>query len=403
MDRGALRKVLGVAATGAGEPVLVRARDAAQFQREFATAVAGEGNVFLGDPAWGDGELARAKAIMAQADAPKHDRGWLMIPTGGTSGGLKFARHDGYSIAAAVRGFAQHFGIERVNALGVLPLYHVSGLMAWMRSVMTGGAYHAWDWKQLEAGAWPALDEGAWVTSLVPTQLERLLRQPAAVERLRAFRVVLLGGAAPWPELLNRAAEARVPLALSYGMTETAAMVTAVRPEEFLAGDRSAGRALPHARLWRDADGVVQVSGSSLFRGYFPDWRHERTYFATADLGDVDAAGRWTLLGRRDAAIISGGEKVHPALVEDALRAATGAPELAVVGLPDAEWGERVVCVFPAAAPFDVARAQAAAGGLAPAARPKAFLALGEWPRNEAGKLNRARLRDLAARVVSGR
>ncbi len=401
MERRELRQRLGVEPTGRREPVLVRAREAAQFQREFAAAVAGEGNIFLCDPAWSATDVARAEALMAQVEAPKQDRGWLMVPTGGTSGGLKFARHDGHSIAAAVRGFAKHFGLEQVNAVGVLPLFHVSGLMAWMRCVMTGGNYVAWDWKRLEAGEWPALAGDAWVTSLVPTQLERLLRQPAAVEKLRAFRVVFLGGAAPWPELLDRAAAAGIPLALSYGMTETAAMVTAVRPEEFLAGDRSAGRALPHARLWRDADGVVQVSGSSLFRGYYPAWRHERTYFATADLGEVDVLGRWTLHGRRDAAIISGGEKVHPAQIEDALRAATGATEIAVIGLPDAEWGERVVCVFPASSPLDVARAQAAVAGLAPAARPKAYLALAEWPRNEAGKLNRARLRELAARLAS--
>lgn len=403
MERGALRKLLGAEPTGARDAVLVRAADAVEFQREFAAAVAGEGNVFLGNPTWSDADLARAREVMALADAPKHDRGWLMIPTGGTSGGLKFARHDGHSLAAAVRGFAKHFALERVNAVGVLPLYHVSGLMAWLRCVLTGGRYLAWDWKQLEAGAWPERGAGEWVISLVPTQLERLLRQPDAVARLREFRAVFLGGAPAWPDLLERAAAARVPLALSYGMTETAAMVAAVRPEEFLAGDRSSGRALPHARLWVDGEGVVQVSGSSLFRGYFPAWRHERTYFATSDAGAIDAAGRLTIHGRRDAAIVTGGEKVHPAEVEAALRAVVGVGEFAVIGLPDAEWGERVVVVFDGGGEFSVEQAQAAAARLAPAQRPKAFVALPEWPRNEAGKLNRVRLRELAARVSSGR
>lgn len=403
MDRGALRKLLGVKPTGERDAVLVRAAEAATFQREFAAAVAGEGNVFLGNPAWSAAELARATELMAQADAPKHDRGWLMIPTGGTSGGLKFARHDGHSIAAAVRGFAKHFGLERVNAVGVLPLFHVSGLMAWLRCVFTGGRYVAWDWKRLEAGEWTERGPGDWVISLVPTQLERLLKKPEAIARLREFRAVFLGGAPAWPDLLERAATARVPLALSYGMTETAAMVTAVRSEEFLAGDRSSGRALPQARLWIDGDGVVQVSGSSLFRGYYPAWRHERTYFATSDCGAIDAAGRLTISGRRDAAIVSGGEKVHPSEIEAAIRAAVGTGEFAVIGLPDREWGERVVLVFPATGAFAVEPARAAVAALAPAQRPKAFLALPEWPRNEAGKLNRARLRELAARVESQR
>lgn len=401
MERRELAKLLGgsAAALAGARRVVIETPDPAEFAHRFADAVASEAEIFLADPAWGAGERARLAELLATPPGPPRDRGWLMIPTGGSSGGLKFARHDGFTLAAAVRGFGRHFGLERVNAVGVLPLHHVSGLMAWLRCVLTGGAHVAWEWKRIEAGDWPARAAGEWVISLVPTQLDRLLKQPAAVEQLRSFRVIFLGGAPAWPDLLERAAAARLPLALSYGMTETAAMVTATTPAEFLAGERSAGAALPHARVELGPEAEIQISGSSLFRGYFPEWRHERKFFVTTDVGSFDARRRLTVLGRRDAVIISGGEKVQPADVEAALRDAAGTADFAVIGLPDAEWGERVVCVYAAGASFAVERARAAAVALTPAQRPKAYLEVADWPRSEAGKLNRARLRELVSRA----
>ena len=98
----------------------------------------------------------------------------------------------------------------------------------------------AWEWKKLEAGRRPVLPRlrGPWVISLVPTQLQRLLRSTSTVRWLRGFRIVFLGGGPVWPDLADKAQRARLPISLSYGMTETAAMVTALRPEEFLAGSR---------------------------------------------------------------------------------------------------------------------------------------------------------------------
>jgi o-succinylbenzoate---CoA ligase len=403
VERRELARRLGAVAGSSRDPVVIATADPAEFRRRFADAAAGEGEVFLADPGWGEERRSEA-GRMAGEGQPRADRGWLMIPTGGSSGGLRFARHDGHSLAAAVRGFARHFGVEKVNAVGVLPLHHVSGLLGWLRCVLTGGEHISWDWRRLEAGDWPRLQGDGWFLSLVPTQLERLLAQRDGAARLRAYHAVLLGGAGAAPDLLDRAAAADVPLVLSYGMTETAAMVAAQRPGEFLAGDRTAGRALPHVRLGIDPEGAITVGGPSLFRGTHPDWRHERKLLVTSDSGALDAAGRLTVLGRRDAVIVTGGEKVQPEEVETALRAALGS-ELAVVGVPDATWGFRVTCVFPDTGRPDLAAARAAAAALAPAQRPKDYVALSEWPRTAAGKLDRARLAALAAaaRVKGGR
>jgi O-succinylbenzoic acid--CoA ligase len=227
------------------------------------------------------------------------------------------------------------------------------------------------------------------VTSLVPTQLQRLLRSRRTTAWLKKFEIIFVGGGPVWPALADAAAAAGLRVSLSYGLTETAAMVAALRPEEFLAGTRSCGRALPNARITIGRGGSVRVTGGSVFRGYFPARRAARTLL-TEDLGRIDARGHLHVQGRRDALIITGGKKVHPAEVEAALRASGEFADVAVLGVPDGEWGEVVVASYPRGpAQPDLKRAVAA---LAPHQRPKLFVALADWPRNAQGKLARAAL-----------
>jgi O-succinylbenzoic acid--CoA ligase len=405
-----------------GRPIVIAERDPAAFMAAFARGAAGRSLVFLADPEWRAAERAQADALVAAAPRARRaagDRGWLMIPSGGTGGRLKFARHDADTIAAAVDGFCRHFAVTRVDAVGVLPLYHVSGFMAWMRCALTAGTYRPWRWPDLAAGSWPARGApaagggdpaeaaGSEFISLVPTQLQRLIAGPLgspspsggvdAAERLRCFRAVCLGGGPLWPSLIETAARLRLPLSIGYGMTETAAMVAAQCAGEFLAGDRSCGRALPHARIDLTDDGRIRLAGASLFRGYFPEERGP-SELVTEDVGEVQSDGRLTVLGRRDAVIITGGKKVDPLEVEAALRATEEFADLAVVGLPDPEWGHAVTVCYPAGSrPPDLDRAAAALAGLAPYKHPKRYCAVSPWPRNPQGKVNRLELVRLAA------
>ena len=356
------------------------------------------GWMLLHDPAWRPEERQRAGALLGRLyrKQPKPRRGWLCLPTGGTGGVVKFARHDERSLGAAVKGFCAHFNLRRVNAVGVLPPHHVSGLMARVRCAATGGDYIDWSWKQLEAGRRPVIKGGPWVISLVPTQLQRLLRSRAAVVWLRRFEIIFLGGGPVWTELADKAAKAQLRISLSYGLTETAAMVAALRPREFAAGERGCGRALPHARVRIGRGGVVRISGRSLFRGYAGD-RRRAAEFATGDLGSIDASGGLHILGRRDAVIITGGKKVHPATVEAALRATGIFMDVAVIGLPDVEWGEAVVACYPAGR---TGKLKLPALPELPAyQRPKRLVAIKPWPRNAQGKLDRSRLKAAAGKL----
>jgi len=419
-------------------PALISEADPRKFMAALASAVGGNEMVFLCDPKWGANERAQVNALVSapssELPAPGcSQRGWLMIPTGGTSGQLKFARHDEETLAAAVRGFTRHFGVTQVNAVGVLPLHHVSGLMAWLRCALTGGEYRPLDWKEVEGGQRPVLPPkpGGWVISLVPTQLERLLNcragspnpasggprsswaaaqlelspspperrgsetppyKQAAVDWLRQFRIIFLGGAPAWPDLLDRAAALGLPLSLGYGMTETAAMVTALRPEEFLAGARNNGTALPHATVMIGAGDTIVLGGDSLFRGYHPAWR-DRLDFETQDRGLLDERNHLFVLGRRDAVIITGGEKVDPVEIEAVLRGTGQFPDLVVLGLPDARWGQLLVVVYPGNAHPDFHAVIRVSNGLADYKRPKSYIPLvGAWPAGAQGKINRAAL-----------
>lgn len=397
MERAELARLLG-AEPDFAEPrdTVVAERDPTTFCTAFAAAVAAGGRVFLADPAWGAGERAQFAALRAQTGGPDRERGWLCIPTGGSSGQIKLARHDQETVAAAVRGFSAHFGVTRINAVGLLPLHHVSGLMAWLRCALTGGQYLPWSGSALLEGRLPPqpAGEGAWFLSLVPTQLARLIDHPAAVDGLRSFRAVFVGGGPAWPALVEAGARLRLPLSFSYGMTETAAMVTALRPEEFLAGARGCGTVLPHAHVRLEADGGIVIRSESLFRGYHPDG-FAGPEWSPNDVGRFDDQGSLHLLGRRDGLIVTGGEKVNPDEVEAVLRGTGLLADVAVLGVPDERWGEAVTAFYPRGdADPDWQRLEAVlAGALAPYKRPKSYVAVADWPRNAQGKVNRTALR----------
>lgn len=385
---------------------LNRASLQAMLDREAGPALAvRDGAWFLVDPAWGERERAQWTALTARQPSDwDRGQGWLCVPTGGSSGAMKLARHDERTLAAAVAGFCAHFGVNRAPATGLLPIWHVSGLMARVRALATGAEHRATAWKAVQCGERPEPPEaGASFLSLVPTQLARLVGDPAAEAWLRRFRAVLLGGGAAPAGLLARARAAGLPLAPGYGMTETAAMIAAQTPEDFLRdGGGHCGRVLPHAKIGVDGEGRFVVEATSLFVGYWPEVRCGGAAWQTDDLGEIGPGGEVRVVGRADALINSGGEKVNPSEVEAVLRELAGFGEVAVVGLPDAEWGQVVAAFYPLAeggAKRDLTELRAAlAGSLTAAKMPRRLIAVPAelWPRDERGKLRRGELSRLA-------
>ncbi len=236
---------------------------------------------------------------------------------------------------------------------------------------------------------------------LVPTHLQRILQSPdlAPDEVFGSLRLLAHAGA-PCPESVKRATMERVrPGGVweFYGSTE--GQFTVCPPEDWLERPGTVGRARTGRRLFID-DGTIWCDMPDFAR--FTYWRNpEATRQAwrgpactIGDRGRLDPDGYLYLTGRRHDLIISGGVNVYPAEVENVLAAVDGVTEVAVFGLPDEQWGQRVCVAYVAAgsvtesAAEDALRA-AASAHLAPYKRPKTYIRAGDLPHTATGKLMR--------------
>jgi O-succinylbenzoic acid--CoA ligase len=368
-----------------------------------------------------DWELYAAK--LPPTETPDLSTPELLITTGGTGGSIKFARHTWNTLMASVQGFQAHFQVDVVNAYCVLPLYHVSGLMQALRTLVSGGQLILQPYAELKQGkplSLPAENPG--FLSLVPTQLQELLNQgDAYLPWLRQFQAILLGGAPPWQALLSQSRNLALPLAPTYGMTETASQVATLHPAEFLAGQTGSGRALPHATLHILNDqgqpqppnqpGRLAITTPSLCKGYLshpsptPDSRLPTppSPFLTDDIGYLDEQGYLHLLGRHSTTLITGGEKVQPEELEGLLLTADLVQSVCVVGLPDAHWGQAVGALVVPKAQVSLAQL---ADWLAPQVvsykRPKHWIAVNALPQTAQGKVDRRAALGLAAILLHG-
>jgi O-succinylbenzoic acid--CoA ligase len=342
-------------ARGLAGRVEIEARPELEFVvRLHACLLAGARAVPI-DPRLSDQERA------ALGDAP----GDLVVHTSGTTGTPRPVGLTKRDIEANARGVAAALDLtDDERWLCPLPLSHVGGLMVLLRSAVYGTT----------AVLGPPDTENVTVSSLVPTQLARLLDAGARPPS----RVVLLGGAPADPALLRRARDAGWPVAPSYGLTQTCSAVTIGE----IGDTETSGRPIPGATITiaPDHEIVVDVAGRTVHTG---------------DLGRLDERGRLIVAGRKTDTIVTGGENVAPAEVEAVLRAHPAVADAGVFARPHAEWGEAVtarVVLRPGAAATGEELRAFAAERLARFKVPKAVELADELPRTESGKLLRREL-----------
>ena len=323
----------------------------------------------------------------------------VVLATSGSTGAPKAAELSAQALLASSRAALARLGAGPGDRwLCCLPTHHISGLAVLVRSLVAGHAPLACPQADPAAVA-RAAAAGCGYVSLVPTQLRRLLDANAG-PALASFQAILVGGAAIPPGLLQAAAGAGARVVTSYGMTETCG------------GCVYDGLPLDGVRVASGEDGRIRIAGPMLFSRYRLAPALTRAvlddgWFRTSDLGGPRADGTLAVRGRADDVINSGGEKVVAAEVEQALRDCPGVHDVAVVGVPDPEWGERVTALVVAADPADppsLGRLRQHVKNKLPGyAAPRAVTVVREIPVLGSGKPDRGSLRQIAAQHLRPR
>jgi o-succinylbenzoate---CoA ligase len=393
-----------------------------EFITGFLAAITADVDLFLCNPHWQQSEwqqviqLTRSDVIWAEAKVksqinslqkievpiPRSNNSLIMIPTGGTSGKIRFAMHTLSGLISAVRGFQTYFQLTNINSYCLLPLFHVSGLMQLLRSLVTQGELVVLPYSDLKQSKKTVVNYYEYFISLVPTQLQFLLQTEA--HWLSQFKTVLLGGAPASQSLLDRARELNIALAPTYGMTETASQVATLKPEDFKDGKNNSGRVLPHAQIDIQYEypqatfGTIALKADSLCLGYYPQYFEPGQLFITDDLGYFDALGYLHLVGRNSQKIITGGENVFPAEVEAAILATQLVKDVCVIGLPDARWGEVVTALYLPIVEDCPEDSIASQLKLSKYKHPKRWIRVKQLPRNDRGKIDFDRIK----KIVNG-
>ncbi|MBM9461101.1 AMP-binding protein [Nocardioides sp. zg-536] len=257
-----------------------------------------------------------------------------VVETSGSTGAPKRVVLPRAAVLASVRASAERLGATGPWVLA-LPATFVAGLQVVVRSLVAGHRPTL-----LERDGWPE-GEG-WFVSLVPTQLRRMLTDPVDVAALRRAHTVLLGGGPIGASLRESAERAGVHVVATYGSAETAG------------GCVYDGVPLDGVAVALGEGGRIRIAGPTLFTGYDGDPTATAEvlrdgWFQTSDAGRIDADGRLEVIGRVDDVIVSGGLNVPGPAVAERLRTHPGLAAAEVLGVPDPEWGRRVVAfVVPA-------------------------------------------------------
>jgi O-succinylbenzoic acid--CoA ligase len=325
-------------------------------------------------------------------DAPVDAGVAVVIATSGSTGEPKGAQLSHAALAASARATHARIGREPGDVwLSCLPWQHIGGLQVMLRARLLDIPLEINE--RFDVGAVWASD--ASLVSLVPTQLVRLL--DAGVD-LRRFRVILLGGAAATTALLDRAHDSGANVVTTYGMSETSG------------GCVYDGRPLDGVEVTTGADNRIRVRGPVVMAGYRlrPDLSaavlSADGWLTTGDLGEISPEGMVTVWGRADDVIVTGGDNVPANAVAGVLAGHPDIVEAAVTGVPDPEWGQRVVAVVVVRAGQPLSLAQLrefCSARLLPSAAPRGLVVVDELPRLVSGKPDRLAVQQLAQATLA--
>ncbi len=336
-----------------------------------------------------------------------------VIYTSGTSGRPKGAMLTYGNHFWSAAGSAQNLGVRSDDCwLACMPLFHIGGLAILLRSAIYGNTVLVHETFDPDAANRAIDNQRVTIFSAVSNMLRRMLESRGERQYPSSLRCVLAGGG-PVPQPLLEACRSRgLPVVQTYGLTEAASQVATQSPDGDPGEPGSAGRPLFTTELRIEDElgealpsgepGEIVVRGPTVMAGYLgnPEATAEALrdgWLHTGDVGYVDAHGDLHVLDRRDDLIVSGGENVYPAEVEEVLRSHPAILDAAAFGVPDERWGQRVIAAIvprPEDAPREEELAAFCGTRLAAYKVPAIFRIVPQLPRNAAGKLLRRTLRE---------
>jgi long-chain acyl-CoA synthetase len=353
-----------------------------------------------------EADVADLAAGWAPGDVPLARPMHVTSGTTGTPKGVWSGVLPHEQAAALIAEERELWGFRAADVNLVLsPLHHSAPLRFAIGTLLAGGRVVGLDGLAPRSGFDPdaitAIIERDRPTTMfcVPTHLQRLFAHwdRSGLPDLSCFRLVAHAGA-PCPDPLKRRLIATFPAGSTwefYGSTE--GQFTACRSEEWLARPGTVGRARPGRSLRVGEDGTIwcRVPDHARFEYYgAPDktaaaWQGDE--FTVGDLGRLDADGYLYLDGRREDLVITGGVNVYPAEVENVLSEHPGVVDVAVYGVPDEQWGQRVVAAVVGTATAGELETWCR-DRLTPPKRPKEYVAREDLPRTLTGKVLRREL-----------
>lgn len=319
---------LGALEAGA-ELVLLPLRETAELREEEARRLELRGHLD------GQGHL---RILRPQGGAPAGVAGRICLRSSGSLGRPRWLRHSLAGLLTGALAAARRLELNPGACWELsLPLDHVGGLGILLRGLVSGCRLRCPG--EAGAGGWRAADGAGWL-SLVPAQLHDRLE---AGEDPRGWRGVLLGGAHASLALRRRASEAGWPLWVSYGASESGALVCA-QPWSLREPGPGSGRPFAPHRVWLDGEERVNVASPALYEAELDEGgrpvAREGEAWRSGDLGRWEA-GCLVLRGRLDRLLVSGGEKIPAERLEEALEELPEVRRAAVVGVPDERLGLR--------------------------------------------------------------
>jgi len=263
----------------------------------------------------------------------------IILNSSGSSGKPKQCFHhlDNLKLSAATSGqwlIKQGFELQNCLILNTLPLNHISGLMPIFRRQTWGCDCINISPNLIKKTRELLLftikskkNKKHLITSLVPTQLQRLLAQKDGIKWLKIFDLIWVGGASISGETAEDCIKEKIKLAPCYGSTETAAMVTSLKPKEFLMGFENVGEILPDTQIRINEQGLIEIKSDRIGIEIIDslkteNFKNKNGWWQTGDLGEINQINNYFYLnfvGRSDNAFNSGGEIVFPEIIESRL------------------------------------------------------------------------------------